>query len=147
MKRRALLQSIAVLPALQAAPPFRAWLGPNYWANPLQDWRANGPRWECHAAGGDRNVFWLSKEIAANPAAWQMSVRLGSLGPLPSGAKGWVGFRTGMRGFFDDYRDTAIRGLGIDCGITADGRLFIGQQLQGFRNPEFALVSLGLPHL
>ena len=130
MKRRALLQSIAVLPALQAAPPFRAWLGPNYWANPLQDWRANGPRWECHAAGGDRNVFWLSKEIAANPAAWQMSVRLGSLRPLPSAAKGWVGFRTGMRGFFDDYRDTAIRGLGIDCGITADGRLFIGQPPQ-----------------
>jgi hypothetical protein len=31
-----------------------------------------------------------------------------------------------MRGYFSDYRDTAIRGLGVECGITADGALFIG---------------------
>jgi len=126
VKRRSLLQSIAVLPALQAAPPYRAWLGPDYWANPLQDWRSNANRWECHAAGGDRNVFWLSKEIAPTPTSFEMSVRLGTLAPLPANAKGWTGFRTGMRGAFDDYRDTAIRGLGVDSGITADGQLFIG---------------------
>ena len=38
----------------------------DYWANPLQDWRKAGDRIECHGAGGDRNVFWLVKEIAPN---------------------------------------------------------------------------------
>lgn len=128
MKRRSILKSIAALPAitrLEGAPPYRTWLGSDFWANPLQDWRKNGPRWECHVSGGDRNVFWLSREIGSNPSTFAMSVRLGNLSPL-KGESGWVGFRTGMRGFFDDYRDTAIRGLGLECGITSQGRLFIG---------------------
>ena len=72
MKRRSLLKSMAVVPVaprVYGAPGTRAWLGPDYWANPLQDWRKVGDRIECHVAGGDRNVFWLSKEIGPNATA------------------------------------------------------------------------------
>ena len=82
MERRSLLKSLAALPvapALQGATETRAWLGPDYWANPLQDWRRRGERIECHAAGGDRNVFWLTREIAPGAASYRMSVRLGRL--------------------------------------------------------------------
>ena len=35
----------------------RTWIGPEYWANPLQDWQLKAGRIECVASGGDRNVF------------------------------------------------------------------------------------------
>ena len=56
-----------------------------------------------------------------------MQVRLGRIdgseGPL---GEGWAGFRVGIKGSFDDYRDSAVRGVGLNCGIATDGRLFIG---------------------
>ena len=131
MRRRSLLKTMAALPVLPrafSATGTRVWLGPDYWANPLQDWRRSGERMECHAAGGDRNVFWLSKEIAQNAKSFRMSVRVGEMESERSpNRQGWVGFRVGMRGHFNDYRDTAIRGLGLEAGVTSDGRLFIGK--------------------
>jgi alkaline phosphatase D len=135
VKRRSLLKTLAAVPALsqtRSAKRTRAWLGPEYWANPLQDWRRSEDRIECHVAGGDRNVFWLVKEIASNAASFTMSVRLGRMGgESQEKQQGWVGFRIGMRGHFADYRDTAIRGLGLQAGIAADGRLFIGKAGDG----------------
>jgi alkaline phosphatase D len=120
------MAALPVVPRTFGASGTRVWLGPDYWANPLQDWRKAGDRMECHSAGGDRNVFWLSKEIAQNPQSFRMSVRLGEMESGPK-SEGWVGFRIGMRGHFNDYRDTAVRGLGLEAGVTSDGHLFIGK--------------------
>ena len=43
----------------------RVWVGRDYWANPLQDWRLRNGLLECHVAGGDRNVFLLTREVDA----------------------------------------------------------------------------------
>ena len=135
MHRRSLLKTIAALPVagkVSGAAETRVWLGAEYWANPLQDWRKVGDRIECHVAGGDRNVFWLVKEVTAQPRDFKMSVRLGRLpGEQSKDRQGWVGFRIGMRGHFNDYRDTAVRGLGLEAGVTAEGRLFIGKPANG----------------
>jgi len=32
----------------------RTWIGPQYWANPLQDWQLNNGRIECFVSGGYR---------------------------------------------------------------------------------------------
>ena len=105
----------------------RAWLGPDYWSNPLQDWRVQNGRIENFRPGGDRNVFLLTREVGDQAGTLSMRVRLGRLdegeGPLEDG---WAGFRVGIRGSFDDYRDSAVRGVGLNCGITSDGRMFIG---------------------
>lgn len=105
----------------------RPWPGPEYWTNPLQDWRIKRGRLECFVPGGDRNVFLLTREIAARSGEFEISVRLGRLeedtSPL---GEGYVGFRVGIRGYFRDYRDSAVRGDGLNAGLTADGRLFIG---------------------
>ncbi|MCG6921809.1 MAG: alkaline phosphatase D family protein [Acidobacteria bacterium] len=105
----------------------RPWIGPDYWANPLQDWHLRNGLLECHVAGGDRNVFLLTRETGARPGDLDMSVTLGRLagdtGPL---GEGFVGFRVGIRGAFDDYRDSAVRGAGLNAGVAGDGRLFIG---------------------
>ncbi len=125
MKRRTLLQSLA-MGSLRAASDDGAWLGPEYWANPLQDWRRRNGRMECHVAGGDRNVYWLTKELGES-GDFTMSVRLGRI----EGGRGWVGFRVGVKGLFQDYRDAAVRGVGLEAGITSDGRLFIGDPSGG----------------
>ncbi|MFN7920129.1 MAG: alkaline phosphatase D family protein [Bryobacteraceae bacterium] len=129
IERRALLQSLAALPLAgqtQSAP--RPWIGAEYWSNPLQDWQARGERIECIAAGGDRNVYLLTYDLSRDNEPFETSVRLGRLeeerGPL---GPGWIGLRVGIRGAFDDYRDSALRGRGLDCGISTDGRLFIGE--------------------
>jgi phosphodiesterase/alkaline phosphatase D-like protein len=105
----------------------RPWVGPDYWANPLQDWHLRNGLLECHVAGGDRNVFLLTREISARAGDLDISVTFGRLagdtGPL---GEGFVGFRVGIRGAFDDYRDSAIRGVGLNVGVAGDGRLFIG---------------------
>lgn len=105
----------------------RAWAGRDYWTNPLQDWRLRNGLLECHVAGGDRNVFLLTREIADRGGDLDVSVTLGRLAGDTGGlGKGFVGFRVGIRGAFDDYRDSAVRGAGLDVGVAGDGRLFIG---------------------
>lgn len=108
--------------------PDRPWPGAEYWSNPLQDWRVQGGRLENHVAGGDRNVALLTRELSDRPAPFTMEVRLGRLesdqGPL---GEGFAGFRFGIRGAFKDYRDSALRGEGVNAGITTDGRIFVGK--------------------
>jgi len=105
----------------------RPWIGADYWANPLQDWRLRDGRAECHVSGGDRNLFLLTRDVAARPGTLHLAVRLGRIetgaGPL---GPGFVGFRVGIRGAFDDYRDSAVRGSGVNAGLAGDGRLFVG---------------------
>lgn len=128
----------------------RTWPGPEYWTNPLEDWRIRNGRLECICPGGDRNVFLLTREIAAREGTLVMSVRLGRLegekhlqprdsecpfqpaeGGTEDGGKrlegGFAGFRLGIRSFIDDYRARAIHGRGMDAGVAADGRLFISK--------------------
>ncbi len=105
----------------------RPWAGSDYWSNPLQDWRVSNGRIENFGSGGDRNVFLLTREAGPHAGSLAMSVVLGRLdgGETPLD-EGWTGFRVGIRGSFDDYRDSAVRGVGLNCGLASDGRLFIG---------------------
>jgi phosphodiesterase/alkaline phosphatase D-like protein len=119
----------------------RPWIGADYWANPLQDWRLRNGRIENHVAGGDRNIFLLTHEIADRSGDLTTSVRLGKLddGHLELG---FAGFRVGVRGDFHDYRDSAVRGEGLNAGVTHDGKLFIGQVENDA--PEVVIPTSGL---
>ncbi len=146
LSRRKLLQLAGAVPASQALmraaePEYRSawlggierpWPGPEFWSNPLQDWRVSRGRLECFAAGGDRNVFLLTREISSRSGGLETSVTVGRLeedtGPLK---EGFAGFRVGIRGHFRDYRDSAVRGNGLDAGLTTEGRLFIGDPQAG----------------
>ncbi len=135
MKRRQACLLIAAAPAAAAAdfasswPPNadQVWLGPEYWANRLQDWRLRNGRIECTVSGGDRNIFLLTHELSSRAEAFETRVHFGRMEEdTTSQGEGFVGFRIGMRGPFNDYRDTAIYGIGLDAGLSIDGRLFIG---------------------
>src|SRR6185437_898598 len=103
----------------------RVWPGPEYWSNPLQDWRVHEGRLECFSPGGDRNVALLTRDVAARIGDLALGVRLGPIGNELR-KRGFVGFRVGIKNGMNDYRATAIYGQGMNAGVNADGRLFIG---------------------
>ena len=109
------------------ACPDRVWLGPGYWANPLQDWQIANGRIECVNAAADRNVHLLTRYLGERQGRLTMSVRVGRVdgGAIGSGT-GSVGFRIGVQGALHDYRHSLIYGKGLDAGIRGDGAIFIG---------------------
>ena len=108
--------------------PDRVWLGPAYWANPLQDWQIAKGRIECTNAAADRNVHLLTRLVGEGKGTLDLSVRVGRVagGTLGAG-KGTVGFRIGVQGPLRDYRNSLIYGRGLDAGISGAGALFIGE--------------------
>ena len=113
----------------------RVWVGPQYWSNRLQDWRIAGGRLECVTSGGDRNVHLLTRQLGDGKGDLRMTVRLGKLGE-GGASNGWVGFRVGARGYWNDYRDSVRRGKGLDAGVTTAGGLFIGTPKGAARGPQ-----------
>ena len=101
----------------------RVWIGPEYWANPLQDWRLANGRIENTVSGGNRNTYLLTHELGEASSAFEMSVRLGKLEVT---AAGWAGFRIGIGNDIDEYRYSALRGTGLNIGVTSQGKPFIG---------------------
>jgi alkaline phosphatase D len=105
--------------------PNRVWLGPEYWANPLQDWQIANGRIECTNGAPDRNVHVLTRQLGERDGTLDMSVRVGRLGS-ESATTGSVGFRIGAQGPLLDYRNSLIFGRGLDAGLSGDGSMFVG---------------------
>lgn len=106
--------------------PDRVWLGPEFWSNPLQDWRVAGGRIECTNAAVDRNVHLLVRSLGEQVGGFDLKVRVGRTDGGALAGKGSVGFRVGVRGPLPDYRNSLVFGRGLDAGLTADGGMFIG---------------------
>ncbi len=126
--RPALTSAPDTAPSFQSAwshDADRPWPGPDYWPNPLQDWRVRAARLECVSPGGDRNVALLTRTVADRPGELILTVRCG---PIEQSVldQGFVGFRIGIKHQIEDYRAAAIYGQGMNAGVCADGRLFIG---------------------
>jgi alkaline phosphatase D len=106
--------------------PDRVWIGPDYWANPLQDWRIAAGRLECTKAAPDRHLHLLTYSLSADAGSITTCVRVGRLsGDL--GGPGSFGFRVGIVGELDDYRNALLFGRGLDAGLTGSGTLFLGE--------------------
>jgi len=88
----------------------RIWIGPEYWANPLQDWQLSNGQIECITSGGLRKVFLLTKEIGEQSGDFSLSFRAQNINKQKDSlSKGWIGFEIGIQGEFNDYRDNAVR--------------------------------------
>jgi alkaline phosphatase D len=112
--------------------PDTRWLGPEYWANRLQDWRLEGGRAVCELAGRQRTLHVLTHRLGDTRAEFSCSVTIEAT--LPAGgaavsASSCVGFRLGATGPHDDVRSAAVYGRGLDVGVAGDGRLRIGDQV------------------
>ncbi len=138
-----------------STPENRVWLGEQYWANRLQDWRMKNGRIECvvDRIAPMRTVHLLTDRLGDQAGGFEMSVRTGMLAtskgdPAPSA----TGFLVGVGHGAMDYRSAAIvqwwpgRGAGLFAGISGHGKLFIRDNERGDQ-PELAVGGLtqGIP--
>jgi alkaline phosphatase D len=115
----------------------RVWLGADFWANPMQDWRVAGGRIECVNAAADRNVHLLTRQLGPQQGDLTTNVRIGRVGGGSLAGKGSFGFRLGILGTLKDYPSLhdyrnnlwPAPGAGFNAGLTADGSLFIGEPM------------------
>jgi alkaline phosphatase D len=105
----------------------RTWVGREFWANRIQDWRAARGRIECIEAPvgiGPRTLAVLTREIVAGDGAATLTVRTGML----AAGSGFAGFLVGAGGGALDPRAAALvgpasgAGGGLLCVYGADGR-------------------------
>ncbi|MEC3907167.1 alkaline phosphatase D family protein [Tamlana sp. 2201CG12-4] len=106
----------------------RTWVGQEYWANPMQDWRLAHDRLECLVSAKNRNIHLLTRQLNERKGELDMKVRLGFFNQdISEENENWAGFSIGAAGEFNDYRDNAIFGKGINIGVCTNGALFIGE--------------------
>lgn len=98
----------------------RVWIGPEYWANPMEDWRLKGGRLECIDTAPNRSVHLLPFQLGEQEGTLEMSVIVG-LQPGSEG-EGNVGFELGIQSELEDYQSSLIRGRGVRFVIGTDGR-------------------------
>lgn len=97
------------------------WLGPEFWANRLQDWRRSGSEIQCRTCAKDmqvRTAHLLTRRIDQGFSRVSLSLVLRNLDP---GRKGFGGLLIGAGGTELDYRAAALiqRVSGSNGGILA----------------------------
>ncbi len=103
----------------------RVWLGEDYWANPMEDWRiANGAA-ECQTGGGNRNVQLLTHQVTNADGELAMSVQIERV-EVPK-EDGGAGFKIGIKSELNEYRSNSFSGGGIAAGVI-DGQLMLGRK-------------------
>ncbi|MBU0616564.1 MAG: twin-arginine translocation pathway signal protein, partial [Planctomycetes bacterium] len=119
----------------------RIWVGPEYYANRLQDWRVRDGRLECIETSEERpmrTVHLLAAALNESPKPFSMSV---DLGPIEAGetqdARAWAGFLIGVGGEHVDYRLSSLthhkpaEDGGILVAVDGTGRLTIRDNSKG----------------
>ena len=97
----------AALPRVDALPTgvTRTWLGPQYWANRLADWRLHDGRIEClRGDSGGRTVAVLSRSLRTGAGGGVLEVRTGTL----AAGSGTSGFLVGAGAGALDWRAAAL---------------------------------------
>ena len=117
----------------------RYWAGPNYWTNPLSEWRVAGGRLEFVGGSGDnRNVQLLTRRLAQAPGTLDLRVLTGFApgeADAAPGKAGAAGLEIGIQGPLKGYRNDAVNGEGLRAGLTSGGRLFVGERAEALDAP------------
>ncbi|MEZ6057937.1 MAG: alkaline phosphatase D family protein [Planctomycetaceae bacterium] len=124
----------------------RVFLGGEFWANPMEDWRIVEGGAECQSFGGNRNVHRLLNQIVDATKPFMMSVVVKQV--EKTGPDGGAGFRIGCRSDVNDVRANVFQSNGIDIGF-AGKEMFVGRTRGKFDlatdEGEFTLRLSGKP--
>lgn len=101
----------------------RVFLGEDFWANPMEDWRVADGAAECTSGGGARNIQLITHQLTDPTKAFEMSVRIERT--AEGKQDGGAGFRIGVKSELNEYRSNAFAGGGIKAGV-AKGKLILG---------------------
>jgi alkaline phosphatase D len=126
----------------------RTWLGPQLWANRLQDFRVSNGRYECVSTGKLRSVSVLTTSVLPGPGSATLSMTTGT---LATGA-GFSGFLIGVGAGQLDYRAAALAQAasgtagGLLCTYESDGRCRIRNhalEVNQLTYPVLATAAVG----
>ena len=101
----------------------RVWLGGEFWANPMEDWRIIDGAAECQHMGTNRSIHAITRQLTNPRGKLAMSVRMSQV--EARGQNGGAGFRLGIRSELNEYRSNCFVGRGLNAGIV-DGQLQLG---------------------
>ena len=103
--------------------PDRFWIGPEYWANRLQDWQIHNGKLECiNGKEPLRTVHLINQCLRDKPGNLEMNITFGKIsGPNILTENEWTGFLVGAGDLSMDYRKRAIihRNHGNSGGLIA----------------------------
>lgn len=120
----------------------RVFLGGEFWANPMEDWRVEGGWAACQTAGARRNIQSLSYELSDAGKPFTVSVEVQR--PAKLAPEGGAGFRLGGTSDIDDYRAACFTANGYRVGILDASTLVVAQKTKKLANPLPAQVVLML---
>jgi hypothetical protein len=124
----------------------RVWIGPDYYANRLQDWRVRAGRIECVEGGAEkpmRTLHLLTRALGEGDGEVEMSVRTGPMEPGERHPDAWSGFLVGVGGEGVDFRVSALSHHwpstdgGLVVGLDGTGRIVVRDNSvnQGYDRP------------
>lgn len=116
----------------------RVWVGPEYWANPLQDWAIQQGHLVTTYIRPDCNIHLLTHQLSCRRGEFECKV---TLGPVGGNYRGSAGFLLGVQGPLQEFRNNLMNHAGgIGAGMTAEGRLFINDVTMPVSLPDAGIT-------
>ncbi len=107
--------------------PDRVWVGKNYRAVPMEDWKVENGRLECNGERPEQRVNILT-HLLTGKGNLELSIKSGLI--HKDSVEGSAGFWIGMQDHTDNnYKSLAYFGRGINVGIHTRGYIFIDSVL------------------
>jgi alkaline phosphatase D len=117
----------------------RYFVSPEVWTNPMESWKVRNGRLEVDLPQGNLNAQCLSHQLKSGDGSFEVKVVLGSLGKKVINS---AGFRIGIKSELGDYRSALLFGKGLDAGINAAGKIFIGKKVGADISADTAVLTL-----
>lgn len=103
----------------------RVFLGGDYWANPMEDWRVRDGAAECLTTGGFRNIQLLTHQLTQEVGEFEISVNVSQVEVRKQ--DGGCGFQLGVKADINEHRANAFAKSGIRAGLI-NGQLVLGRK-------------------
>ena len=100
----------------------RVWLGENFWANPMENWKVVDGAAECQTMEAGRNVHLITHQLEQSDKPFSMSVQVSQVETKQVDAG--VGFRVGVKSDLNEFRSNSFAGSGLNAGL-ANGQLVL----------------------
>ena len=118
----------------------RIWLGEQFWANPMEDWKVANGFAECMTSGGNRNVQLITHQLTDPTKTMAMAVEVHRA--ETGKADGGGGFKIGTKSDLNEYRSNSFSGTGIPIGVVGN-KLKIGRKSVELKNaPDKFVLKL-----
>jgi len=96
----------------------RVWLGGDFWANPMEDWRVHDGWVQSQTTGEHRSIHSVTRQLTDTSQAFGMSVELSRSSQINQ--DGGAGFKLGVKSDLNEYRSNTFARSGIIAGIIKD---------------------------